>query len=204
MRSQGSRPGARAAGILGVLALACASLGSGAGAQRADALPVLHAQLFQSCGSCVEPGLITSVVTGLPDFMNQNVFLRHDFSVIPGSPFTIPVSGSVGTQTGLVLGGPFSARSDVLTDILTTVSFPTEGPVLDLPPGHTFNSVDGRVVDNHWLGGAVPPPVENPVEIPAGSAAALLAGGLALPRARASLRGAMHAATTTPPSSASA
>ena len=29
---------------------------------------------------------------------------------------------------------------------------------MDLPSGFTFNSVDGRVVDNRWLGGVAPPP----------------------------------------------
>ena len=55
--------------------------------------------------------------------------------------------------------GFFSAR--MLRRWLTrvdSVTLPTYGPVLDVPPGLTFNSVDGQVVDNREFGGDVPPP----------------------------------------------
>jgi hypothetical protein len=86
--------------------------------------------------------------------------------------------------------GFFSAR--MLRRWLTrvdTVTLPTHGPVLDVPPGLTFNSVDGQVVDidNRGLGGDVPPP-SPPIEM-AAPPARLLVGlrlfSLALRRGRA-------------------
>jgi hypothetical protein len=44
-----------------------------------------------------------------------------------------------------------------------TLSFPTVGPVFDLPSGYTVNSVDGLIQDNHFVGGGSSgnPPVAN-------------------------------------------
>ena len=68
-----------------------------------------------------------------------------------------------------------------------SATLPTHGPVLDVPPGLTFNSVDGQVVDNRGFGGDVPPP-SPPIEMAAPPAARLLVGlqlfSLALRRGR--------------------
>jgi hypothetical protein len=68
-----------------------------------------------------------------------------------------------------------------------TVSLPTHGPVLDVPPGFTFKPVDGHVVDNRSLGDDVPRP-STPIEVPAPPAWLLVGLGLislALRRGRA-------------------
>jgi hypothetical protein len=89
-----------------------------------------------------------------------------DFDVPNNVPFAIDVDGFASTSTSFTLGfrGPWTHNAEALIDFVNTVSFPTEGPVLNLPPGFTFNSPDGRVVDNRWLGGDVPPPA-TPIQV---------------------------------------
>src|SRR5262249_61131177 len=83
-----------------------------------------------------------------------------DFDVPNNVPFAIDVDGFASASTSFTLGfrGPWTHNAEALIDFVNTVSFPAEGPVLNLPPGFTFNSPDGRGVDNRWLGGDVPPP----------------------------------------------
>jgi len=46
----------------------------------------------------------------------------------------------------------------VSADAIHTLTFPTDGPVFDLPPGFTVNSDDGTIVNNQFVGAAVPEP----------------------------------------------
>jgi hypothetical protein len=112
-----------------------------------------------------------------------------DFDVPANSPFAIDVAGFAQTFTNFTLGfrGPWNHRAEALVDFVNTVSFPADGPVLNLPSGFTFNSADGQVIDNRWLGGDVPPP-STPLEVAAPPAWLLVGLGLislALRRGRA-------------------
>jgi hypothetical protein len=104
-----------------------------------------------------------------------------DFDVPNDLPFAIDVRGFASSSTPFVLGfgSPWNHRAQALIDFISTVSFPTEGPVLNLPPGFTFNSADGQVVDNRWLGGGgdVPPPA-TPITVAAPPAWLLVGLGL--------------------------
>ena len=44
------------------------------------------------------------------------------------------------------------------SDFGGTLSFAPSGPAFDLPPGWTANSVSGNIVDNRFVGAAVPEP----------------------------------------------
>ena len=50
-----------------------------------------------------------------------------------------------------------SALVDSLMDLSDPLSFPIGGPVFNLPPGYTLNSVEANIVDNQF-GAAVPEP----------------------------------------------
>jgi len=55
--------------------------------------------------------------------------------------------------------GTYSATADM--NYYDTLSFPTSGPVFNLPSGYTVNSVEGDIVNNAFLGGpaaSVPEP----------------------------------------------
>jgi hypothetical protein len=70
----------------------------------------------------------------------------------------------VDTETVATGRGAFATGGAVATaDFSHTLSFPTVGPVFDLPSGYTVNSVDGLIVNNQFVGGAssVNPPVAN-------------------------------------------
>jgi hypothetical protein len=89
--------------------------------------------------------------------------LKLPFSPPLNSAFVIDVFGRAQTTGGFSLSaaeGGWTHHTGGLIDLVNTVSFPTGSPVLDLPAGYTFNSVDGQVVDNMWLGSlpAVPEP----------------------------------------------
>ena len=108
--------------------------------------------------------------------------LGLDFSAPVNIPFTIDVRGRSQTVAGFNLStaqGGWTHHLGGLIDLADTVGFPTGSPVLGLPPGFTFNSPDGRVVDNFWLGGDVPPPVA-PIQVAAPAIWLLASLGLAV------------------------
>lgn len=93
-------------------------------------------------------------------------FITSDQLLIPvGQIFSVQVEVS-GSAHGSVriLGTPedefdtVTASGGGVTSFLNTVSFPTSGPVFDLPPGYTVNSLDGDIVNNRFVGAAVPEP----------------------------------------------
>lgn len=68
--------------------------------------------------------------------------------------FTVP--------TGVPIIEEWSIEADAnnraVGDFSSTMSFPTSGPVFDLPAGFTVDSSEGRIQDNQWLGVPVPEP----------------------------------------------
>jgi hypothetical protein len=84
------------------------------------------------------------------------------FSAPVNTPFTMDVFERAQTLGGFNLSaaeGGWTHHVGGLIDFVDTVSFPTGSRVMDLPAGFTFNSVDGLVIDNIWLGApAIPEP----------------------------------------------
>lgn len=66
-------------------------------------------------------------------------------------------------------------RAIVVTDVAHSVTFPTSGPVFNLPSGVTVNSAQANIVDNRWLGGTQTTPVPEPSNF---ALLAIGAGGL--------------------------
>ena len=101
--------------------------------------------------------------------------LALPFSAPVNAPFVIDVfarAQTVGSFNLAALEDGWTHHMGALIDFVDTVSFPTGSPVLDLPAGFTFNSVDGLVVDNRWLG-SVP-------QIPEPASSLLMSLGLAM------------------------
>ena len=93
------------------------------------------------------PGPAVLTVPNLQLPVNQPFLLRLGIAV-----------ETVAQGKGEATGGAFATA-----DFSHTLSFPTVGPVFDLPSGYTVNSVDGLIVNNQFVGGAssVNPPVAN-------------------------------------------
>ena len=66
-----------------------------------------------------------------------------------------------GVPHGVFLGLELVVGAGTITDgenlsasgnFANTLSFPLSGPVFDLPPGFTANSLSGLIVNNQWIG----------------------------------------------------
>lgn len=102
----------------------------------------------------VDADITTPSVT-LPTGAVHSVFLD----------ITLTVGGGTFTpDESLSANGTFS----------NTMSFPLSGPVFNLPPGFTANSLSGLIVNNQWVGG----PQQAPQGVPEPTTLALLALGV--------------------------
>ena len=76
--------------------------------------------------------------------------------------FSIPISGQVNTPITVAaimsINTVASLGTSGTTDFGGTLSFATSGPVFDLPPGWTANSISGNIVDNRFVGAEIPEP----------------------------------------------
>ena len=103
-------------------------------------------------------GVIRDAGVASPEDLQQHVLLTIPLADLPvGVAF--PLVLSLGTSAELAylgsdLGTPISFSVDGVADFRHTLSFPTTGPVITLPPGYTVNSASGRIADNHWAGPA--------------------------------------------------
>lgn len=104
----------------------------------------------------VGEGTIDSLLT-----TSSNVFA---VGVPLTAEITLDVSGLA--RAGTQVGGEVRYTAFASADFSNFASFSIDGPVFDLPPGFTANSLDGRIVDNVYV------PEPNPA---AGLAAGLLA-----------------------------
>lgn len=77
-------------------------------------------------------------------------------------PFSIPISG----QANVPISVSFIMNVNTVASLGTSgssdfgdpLSFAPTGPVFDLPPGWTANSISGNIVNNRFVGTAVPEP----------------------------------------------
>jgi hypothetical protein len=87
------------------------------------------------------------------------VFIASDDLLLPvGQFFGVEVELSAKANTGVRIEGMPEDEFDSVTasgggvaSFGNTVSFPTSGPVFNLPPGYTVNSVSAGIVDNRFV-----------------------------------------------------
>jgi len=119
----------------------------------------------------------------LIDFNGESV--TTPTMVLPvDTPFRIVISlqaAATASSLNTIVGSRRQAEGSALFD--STLSFPLSGPVFNLAPGYTVNSVAGLIVDNQWEGGSAAQPVPEP------SSVLLLGTGLVLLTRRAFNRG---------------
>lgn len=69
-----------------------------------------------------------------------------------GQPFTVELFLRVDASAGSRRGFPgCCSTSSISSDYDLGMTFAEGGPVFDLPPGYTANSVDGQIVDNVYV-----------------------------------------------------
>lgn len=115
------------------------------------------------CVGCV---FIQESSSGIFDgFTSAATLLTPIFDAAPVAvPFSLDVELSV--RSFVLYGAPFFVNPGMMsassaTNFANTVSFPTVGPVFNLPAGYTVDSVNGMIVNNRWTGGgeaSVPEP----------------------------------------------
>jgi hypothetical protein len=129
---------------ISTLQLTC-SVGGGATVNGAYIAEFDSAGNFQLSSSGVLSGL-----TGGPS-SSVSVAFSIPFSGKANTPTDVGSVLSINTVAGLATMG--------MTDFGHTLSFAPSGPVFNLPPGWTANSVSGNIVDNRFVGfSAVPEP----------------------------------------------
>ncbi|GEM_PF-6551673 len=133
---------------------------------------VPYSQYLQSKGYAGGAADGTGVLSDYAGLAGK-VFASDEFMVTPNQPFSIEFGLQTGSTVGYNGRTAGLVRSELFFD--NTYSFATDRPVLDLPAGYTFSSVEGHVVDNRFVPQAVPEP---------GTLAALGGGAVALLRRR--------------------
>lgn len=106
-----------------------------------------------TCNTFLNAPSATGVFAG---FTGTGDALTPTFDAPVGVPFSLDMELSVKST---VLWGADTALATLIasssTDFANTVSFPTVGPVFDLPAEYTANSPGGLIVNNQWTGGGV-------------------------------------------------
>lgn len=106
----------------------------------------------------------------LEGYLGGDTVLEFPFLVPANRPIDIFVNMQLITVAAFTSNGPdFFGAAEGLGVFLHTLSVPADGPVFLLPEGFTADSVDGRIVDNRWLG-----PATDAAAVPAPSSLALL------------------------------
>jgi len=104
------------------------------------------------------------------------VFSSSAFLAPVGVPFTVELDLDTNAFVTNELGESF--RTFANTDFAGTLSFATDRPVFNLPPGFTANSVDAQITDNTFSS-ASPTPTPSP-SVPEAGSLMLLASGCVL------------------------
>jgi hypothetical protein len=113
-------------------------------------------------GDSVPTGF-TSAVTSLPVGTFFTVSLQLTTDAGAGYSASATILGNDTTDVEL----------QAINDFSSTFTFPTSGPVFNLPAGYTVNSVSADIVNNQYLGGA-------PASVPEPGTSVLLGSGVLL------------------------
>ena len=108
-------------------------------------------------------------------------------SIVKTPDFTVPVGVPIAVSAqivGTAAAGTYLPNTDgsASCSFDDTLSFAPTGPVFDLPPGFTVDSVDGQIVNNQWVG------AETVTSAPEPSATGLFTIGGVLPGGSRMLR----------------
>jgi hypothetical protein len=92
-------------------------------------------------------------------FTGDATALTPTFDAPVNVPFSLDME--LFARSFVLYGNDLSLFPNILfassfTNFSDTVSFPTAGPVFNLPAGYTVNSVSGLIANNQWTGGGVP------------------------------------------------
>lgn len=124
----------------------------------------------------------------LTDLMFPALFRTPVLNLPVGTPFSLLLELMPGAGAAGIIGGTAQEDQDpfaffILTsfsNFASTLTFPTSGPVFNLPDGATVNSASGLIVNNRFVGGS-------PAGVPEPGSLALLAialGAFAFSRRR--------------------
>jgi len=145
----------------------------GFGAVRLDAIrpdQVIRSTTMTNFTLGVTPAALT---TGAVDFMAGDTFRVVLWLQVNGRVvFTAPGSKSAVVDFASLAPVEYGAH------------LPLSGPVLNLPPGHSVDSIDGNIVDNQYLGASAPSAVPALGPVGAGLLALALAAGACAPTRR--------------------
>lgn len=121
------------------------SLGGGGGA--------LGSMTVNSAGTVTASGVFSSFPVGVT---GQTTAVSPVHQARSGDTISIQLILATFAIAGESFGSPAGSAA-ATADFSHTVMFPTSGPVLNLPAGWTANSLDGTIVDNHFVA-SIPEP----------------------------------------------
>jgi len=107
--------------------------------------------------------------SGTSSLLNGGVVLTSPLFTVPiGTPVSMNLFVGASAGAGWINCSVdcTAAQADIEFGALNTFGLPTSGPVFNLPEGFTVNSVDGQIVDNHFVGttmAATPEPAAIPI-----------------------------------------
>jgi len=131
----------------------------------------------------------SSTTTNFPLAATATRLTTASVQFMAGDTFHVIVWIQVHGRVGFNAPGQKSAVVDFasLAPVEYGAHLPLSGPVLNLPPGYSVDSIDGNIVDNEYLGGGDPSAVPALGPVGAGLLALALAAGAGLRLRRTSI-----------------
>ena len=166
--------------LLGPTSLTSRNIGGGSLDLRSE-----HGTPATGFGTGMLAGLATAPsIASLGNVAFSMVFSSSAFLAPVGVPFTVELD--LDTDAFVNNDVKESFRTFANTDFAGTLSFATDRPVFNLPPGFTANSVDAQITDNTFSP-AGPAPTPSPSVPEAGSLMMLASGCVLLALSRRGL-----------------